>query len=304
MTENEVVVTIDGRPRPATVVERGPERTLVRFRDAGSYREEWVSNADLVAVEPGRDRSTLYKLLGLVVLGALGLSLLLIDTGGSNKPLSEVLPTATTSATATSTPSPASTTSPPAAVRRAVFFGDSFVAGRGLQKGQLTAVQVAAKQLGWDATLLPGDGSGFTTGGTRGSHPYSARLKALTTAPTVLVLQGGAADTSASAAALTAAADAVLKDLATRFPSTRVVMLGPVAMEQPQDGQLVRVDGTLREVAAAHHVTYLDPIALRWINPSNAPGFTAATGFYPNAAGHAFLGHKIAAALAALRLQA
>ncbi|MGZ6804478.1 MAG: hypothetical protein ACXVFU_15645, partial [Nocardioidaceae bacterium] len=81
---------------------------------------------------------------------------------------------------------------------------------------------------------------------------------------------------------------------------TRVVVVGPVAMEQPPDGQLVRVDGTLRAVATAHHVAYVDPIAQHWVSPAAAPSLTAPAGYYPNAAGHALLGKRLAAALEAL----
>lgn len=293
MTENEVVVTLDGRPRPATVVEHGPERTLVRFRDSGTFREEWVPNSRIVTVEAGTDQRKLYKLVGLTVVGAIGLALLLVP-GGSDKPLSEVLPTASASTAPTATASPAASSQRV----RAVVFGDAFVAGKGLAAGQPTAVQVAATELGWDATFLGGEGTAFTTGGRRGGQPYAVRLKALTTAPDLLLLQGGASDTPASPEQLTSDADAVLADLQTRFPRTTVIMLGPVAMEQPPDGQLVRVDATLRAVALAHKVAYLDPIALRWITAANSPGYTAATGFYPNAAGHAYLGHRLAQALA------
>ncbi len=294
MSENEVVVTLDGRPRPATVLERGPELSLVRFRDAGAFREQWVPHADVVEVEGGNDRGTRVKLVGLVALGAVGLALLLVP-GGSDRRLSEVLPKATT--TPTATPTVTATATPPAVAFHPVLFGDSFVSGRGLAKGRPTAVQVAARELGWTAEVLGGDGTGFTTGGRRGGEPYAVRLRALTTAPSLLVLQGGASDTGATPEQLTTAANAVLADLARRFPNTRVVLFGPIAMEQPPDGQLVRVDATLRAVAKARQVSYLDPIALHWITAANARGFTATTGYYPNAAGHAYLGHQLAAAL-------
>jgi hypothetical protein len=44
-------------------------------------------------------------------------------------------------------------------------------------------------------------------------------------------------------------------------------------------------------------VAFVDPIAAAWITAANASGFTAATGFYPNMAGHAFLAGKLKAAL-------
>lgn len=293
MTETEVVVTIDGRPRPAVVVERDAERTLVRFRDAGGSREEWVPTATVVPVEGTTTRPNLLKVVGLAVVGLLGLALV-VYPGGSDKRLADTTPTPTPSAPTPTAASASGTTKPVSAV----LFGDAFVAGRALEKGKPTAVQVAATLLGWDARVLGGDGTAFTTGGVRGGAPYATRLgRELTTAPDVLLLQGGASDTGASPEQLTAAAGAVLDALAHRYPTMRVVMLGPVAMEQPPDGQLVRVDGTLRAVAKTHHVRYIDPIALRWVTPANFAGLTASTGFYPNAAGHAYLGRKLADAL-------
>lgn len=296
MTETEVVVTIDGRPRPAVVVERKDERTLVRFRDAGGFRQQWVPTADVVAVEGATTRRHLLKPVGLAVLLLLGLALVLYP-GGSNKRLAETTPTASAASSPSPSPRATATASTTKAVR-AVLFGDSFVSGRALERGKPTAVQVAAKLLGWDATVLGGDGTAFTTGGSRGGSPYGVRLRReIKTAPDILLLQGGASDTNATPEQLTAAAGGALDWLARHYPSTRVVMLGPIAMEQPQDGQLVRVDGTLRKVAAAHQVRYIDPIALHWITAANFSGLISSSGFYPNAAGHAYLGHKLAEAL-------
>jgi len=70
--DGEVVVTIDGIPRPAVVVATDGDRSRVRFRDAGSQREEWVATSSLVPVEVSRSRPPLLKLLGLGVVGVLG----------------------------------------------------------------------------------------------------------------------------------------------------------------------------------------------------------------------------------------
>lgn len=300
MSQPEVVVTVDGRPRPAVVVDTDGVRTLVRFRDAGGHREEWVPSTSVVPVEPSRERPPLLKLAGLLAVGAVGLSLVLYN-GGSDTRLADLRPTPTPTAapTAATTGAPAATPSASAAPKAftAVLFGDSLLAGRGLDKGQPNAAQVAAKALGWTVDIRGGDGTGYTTGGTRGGKPYAQRLAELRTAPDLLLLQGGASDTGASPEALTAAADQVIAAVQRRFPTTRIVLMGPVAMEQPADGQLVRVDGTLRAVAAAHKLSYLDPIAAHWVPAATAPSLTAATGFYPNAAGHRLLGTALAAAL-------
>jgi acyl-CoA thioesterase-1 len=300
VSQREVVVTIDGRPRPAVVIDSGGDRTLVRFRDAGGHREEWVPSSSVVAVEASRERRPLLKLAGLLAIGAVGLALVLYN-GGSDQRLSEISTSPTPSPTPSPTVTPAATPAPAPRAFTAVLFGDSFVFGRGLENGQPGAAQVAAKALGWQVDVRGGDGTGYTTGGSRGGKPYAQRLAELRTAPNLLLLQGGAADTGASPEALTAAADQVVTALQRRFPTTRIVLMGPVAMEQPPDGQLVRVDGTLRAVATTHKLAYLDPIAQHWVPAATAPSLTSATGFYPNAAGYRLLGTTLAAALRPLR---
>jgi acyl-CoA thioesterase-1 len=311
VSQPEVIVTIDGHPRPAVVIDSDGERTLVRFRDAGGHRQEWVHSASVVTVEASRQRPPLLKIAGLLAVGAVGLALLLHD-GGSDTRLADLSPTPTPSPSAARSPSPAPTPEPTAtaapvatpASLRAVLFGDSFFAGRGLTQGQPGAAQVAAKALGWTAEVRGGDGTGFTTAGSRGGKPYAQRLAELTKAPDLLVLQGGASDTGASPEALTAAANKVIVALQGRFPKTRIVMMGPVAMEQPPDGQLVRVDGTLRAVAAAHKLSYLYPIVGHGVPAASAPSLTAASGFYPNAAGYRVLGTRLATELERLGVRA
>lgn len=300
MAADEVVITVDGRPRPAQVVATDGDRTQVRYRDAGGWVEEWVPTAAVLPVEQSRSAPPWLKLAGLGVLGVLGLVLVLYPGGNDRLADKVVTPTATSTPSASPTPTP-SPTAVAAKPVTAVLFGDSFVSGRGVPPGTPTALQVAARRLGWKAVLRGGDGTGYTTGGKRGGTPYAARLaREVTSAPDVLVLQGGASDTGASPEQLTAAATAVVRDLKRRFPTTKLVMLGPVAMEQPPDGQLVRVAGTLKAVARREKVPFVDPIALRWITAANHGGYTAATGFYPNAAGHAYLGQRLAAELARL----
>ena len=300
MAADEVVITVDGRPRPAEVLATDGDRTQVRYRDAGGWVEEWVPTASVLPVEKGRSTPPWLKLAGLGVLGVLGLVLVLYP--GGNDRLADKVVTPTATPTPSATPSP--TSSPSAVAAKpvtAVLFGDSFVSGRGVPPGTPTALQVAARKLRWKATVRGGDGTAYTTGGKRGGQPYAARLaREVTSAPDVLVLQGGASDTGATPEQLTQAATQVVRDLRRRFPRTKLVMLGPVAMEQPPDGQLVRVANTLKAVARREKVPFIDPIGQHWITEANHAGYTAATGFYPNAAGHAYLGSRLAEELAGL----
>ena len=292
MSEQEVVVSLDGLPRPASVVRRDGGQVLVRFRQGGDFEERWVPAADVLEVEP-TPRLPKAKVIGLGVLGVLGLVLVLWP-GGSNKPLvsSDATPTPTASPSAVPTgaapsPLPSSTT--------ALLFGDSFAAGRGSPSGTPTALEVAARALGWRSAVRAQQGTGFTT-----SPSYGERLaREVTLAPDVLLLEGGASDTDASTEQLTRAAVSVVRSLRTRFPDTHIVLMGPVAMERPTDQGLVRVGRALKAVAAAEHVDYVDP--LPWITADNAQAYLSTGGFYPNAKGHAYLGARLATSLRALK---
>ena len=295
MSGEEVVVQLDGLPRPATVVDRTPDQVLVRFRQGDGYEERWVPASTVLDVEPGAKIPTL-KVVGGAVVAVLGLVLVLWPHG-SNKPLLSDSPTPTASASASpspsGTPGPSGTAAPQ--VPTALLFGDSFAAGRGNPDGTPTALELSAATLKWRSALLAVPGSGFTA-----SPTFASRLAAVTNPPDILLLEGGASDTSASSAALTSAVRSVLTTLKFRFPHTTVVLLGPVAMEQPADEGLVRVNRTLQAVAKAQGVAYIDP--LPWITSANSEKYVSPSGFYPNAAGHRYLASQLTKALRALHL--
>jgi lysophospholipase L1-like esterase len=289
--EEEVVVQLDGLPRPATVIQRTPDQVLVRFRQGDGYDERWVPASTVVDVEPTSKVPPL-KVIGGAVVAVLGLVLVLWPHG-SNKPLLSSHPTATPSTSAPASPSPTASGTTAPASPTALLFGDSFGAGRGNPSGTPTALDLAAEALHWRAAKLAVQGSGFTAAPT-----YATRLAAVTNPPAVLLLEGGASDTDASSADLTRAVTSVLKGLKMRFPQTKVVLMGPVAMEQPADAGLVRVNQVLADVAKAQGVGYVDP--LPWITSDNSEQYLSDTGFYPNAAGHRYLATRLTAALRAL----
>ncbi len=94
--EPEVVVQLDGLPRPATVLQRRAGEVKVRFRHAGGYVERWVPESAVLPVEPST-RPPYVKIVGLAVLAVLGL-LLLLWPGGSDRPLVDSTPTPTATA--------------------------------------------------------------------------------------------------------------------------------------------------------------------------------------------------------------
>ena len=293
--EQEVVVTLDGLPRPATVVDRHGDRVLVRYRQAGGFEERWVPARTVVPVEEPPTRPPLGKIVGGAVIAVLGL-LLLLYPSGSDQPLLSDQPTPTATPTPSAGPTPTGTPTP--AVVQAVLFGDALTAGRGNDPATPTLLEVAASRLGWRAVTRAQPKTGFTT-----RPSYADRLAAeLTGVPDVVLVQGGASDTGATQAALTRAATRTLADLQRRLPRATIVLVGPVAMEQPPDQSLVRVDRVLRAVAQQQRITYVSPIALRWITPDNYERYVAPTSFYPNASGHAYLGARLAVVLRSARI--
>ena len=296
MSGSEVVVTLDGLPRPAELLQRDGDQVLVRYRHAGGWQERWVPATAVLEVEQSRTTPPPWKLVGLGVLGLLGLVLLLWP-GGSNKPLLSDTPSPSPTPTATATPTPSA--SPRPTVVTALLLGDSLTAGRGNPPRTATALQVAARQLGWQTTTLAREGVGFTT-----TPSLAALMLTSSASPRVVLVQAGAADTEVAAGQLRAAATATLQQARRRFPRAVVILVGPVAMGQPVDPSLVRVNTVLGAVAATQHVPYVNVIGSRWITAANTGRYVSAGSYYPDAEGHAFLGAHLAQVLRGLRITA
>ncbi|MDP9164489.1 MAG: SGNH/GDSL hydrolase family protein [Actinomycetota bacterium] len=186
----------------------------------------------------------------------------------------------------------------------AVFFGDSLVAGANAGQGNPTFADVAAKDLGWTQSPFGFPGSGFTTAGTfTGGRDYAARLEQLRGYTSdVIVIEGGLNDTKAPPALLKEKVTADFQEAHALVPGALLVLMGPWSSSgtpQPADAS---VNDALLSLANQLRIPYVDPIHEHWMTGTYPTSGSAATlissdGFYPNAAGHAYFGHRLAADL-------
>jgi acyl-CoA thioesterase-1 len=196
------------------------------------------------------------------------------------------------------------TSSPSPAPIKAVFFGDSIVAGANAGVGNPTFVDVTSKLLGWSSSPFGFPGSGFTTAGTfRGGRDYLARVQQLKGFDVdVVVLEGGRNDSKAPADVLRAKIIEVLDALGTLVPRARVVLMGPYSPTGAVLDSTLQTDIVMRALAREQKTPYVDPVLEGWITgtyPSsgNAATLIARDGLYPNQAGHAYFGKRLAADL-------
>ena len=194
----------------------------------------------------------------------------------------------------------ASPSGPPAEIK-AVFFGDSIVAGSNTGEGNPIFTDVAARLLGWRSSNYGFPGSGFTTAGTfAGGRDYLARIQQLRGYTVdVLVLEGGNNDVNADPVALQNDIVAVVRAARALVPGITVVLMGPWSSTGAANDQLTQINAVMRALAGRAKIGYIDPIDENWITGTypgsgNAAQYISADGHYPNAAGHAYFGQQVA----------
>ncbi len=196
---------------------------------------------------------TVYTLTRPAVNGqsAVAKSSVVVAKASSSPALVSVLAARATSSPTRSTPTPSASTSPkPAQTTKprppttttpatelqialpkgpvsAIVFGDSYVAGVGATSPSEGFTEQAMSQLGWNATEVARDDSGYCT-----THPadYLQRLKAqpVGPAPTVFILEGGINDVGCSATVLSAQISASIAQVKATYPNALLIVLGPV----------------------------------------------------------------------------
>lgn len=184
---------------------------------------------------------------------------------------------------------------------RALFFGDSLMAGTCARPTRPVMARVAARQLGWDITVDAFGGTGFTTGGSRGK-PYLDRLTrpgVLSTAYDVVLIEGGTNDKAADVATVHERTTATVSYVRTRLPTAKIVLMG--AYNPPgrrYDARRVTVDAVIRAVAVEQDLPYFSPISGGWTK-GQGRRFLCADGLHPSAYGYGVMGSRLVRALRA-----
>lgn len=187
---------------------------------------------------------------------------------------------------------------------RALFFGDSLMAGTCSRPTRPVMARVAARQLGWDITVDAVGGTGFTTGGHRGK-PYLERLTrpgVLSTAYDVVLIEGGTNDKAADPANVHDRATATVGYVRSRLPTAKIVLMG--AYNPPSrryDARRVTIDAVIRTVAVEQNLPYFSPISGGWAK-GQGRRFLCSDGLHPSTYGYGVLAARLVRALRTARV--
>lgn len=175
----------------------------------------------------------------------------------------------------------------------AVFMGDSFTAGAGVDTEAERWSTIVARQQGWDEINIAVSGSSYAmSNSVRPNTAYVDRVdEAIDAAPDIVVVSTAA--NSADADHRTAI-DTTFTGLREALPETPIVATSPFHRDDVSPERLDELGGEIRTAAEAHAVEYLD---LGY--PLRGTTDTLADGLHPNAEGYAIIAGAFLAAYSA-----
>jgi hypothetical protein len=169
-------------------------------------------------------------------------------------------PVPSASAPVSSSPSAAPTSSAPA-LPVVAFLGDDFTQGAGATSPQTRWSSLVAEQYGWDEKNFGAAGSGYSTGGTAGGTPYTARVAALAaTAPAIVVVAGGRFDIESpnGPTKIKTQVTATFRALRAALPEAVIIAESPVWPLTKPPITLALVAADVKAAVAAVGGRYLD----------------------------------------------
>lgn len=190
-----------------------------------------------------------------------------------------------------------------------MILGDSYTAGLPDVAPEQTFAADAARRLKWQLIIAGHYGSGFVSPGR--SHQTFATLfneqLAWRPAPDMIVVSGGHNDWPHSYDQVTTAARQLLTAIQHRWPSSRLVVMGPLwGSDPPPKGLQVR--DAVQDVAGRLRLPFIDPLAEQWITGDihsgigNAPVYIRRDGTHPTPAGNRYFADRFVTDLRKLGL--
>lgn len=180
---------------------------------------------------------------------------------------------------------------------KALFFGDSLIAGSGAVPRRPVEVRTVADRLGWLPVVDAAGGTGYTTGGRNG-HRYLDRLRhdhALDSQYEVVVLEGGTNDAHHGSLPQLRTAALRTVDLVRRAePLARIVMVGAYAPPGVELDRYVEADRILAGVAHDRGLQYVSQLPFSAVA---TPGFLSRDAYHPSDTGYHLMGTELATAL-------
>lgn len=231
--------------------------------------------------------------LAVAVLSALVLALTLASLRAGTSSLSGPQPSI-----ATLTPRPpaaAPLALPPDA--RVLIVGDSYTEGWGATPTSKGYAYLVGEPLGWRVTSDGVGSTGYTNSGLKKQGTYEQRVqKAPARKFDLVVLQGGSNDEGAKASDLELAVDATIHTAQQRYPTARIVLMGPVDPHGSGSSSRGAVNAVLTRYARAHSLPFVNPMGERWFKPQDAAdligGPSSPAQGHPNNAGYARIAER------------
>jgi lysophospholipase L1-like esterase len=191
--------------------------------------------------------------------------------------------------------------------RRAIFLGDSYTAGTNSSTGSLYGgyVITTGLQVGLDAWPSGIGATGIVNdhGGLDGRVKFRDRVSTdvVPFAPDVVVIAGGindrllVANGTVTSSQYRAEYDALIEAIRTGLPAAKFVVLGPFCPGTPSSYTgMEQIRNLNREAAQAAGLPFIDVF---YFTDAMTSSYVSADGFHLNAAGHDYLGKKLAADL-------
>lgn len=175
--------------------------------------------------------------------------------------------------------------------------GDSWNEGVGdrVTSNGLGWSPATAKALGLPLTRDGKGGSGYVNPTTYGAGVFGDRVyRHKADGYRVVIIQGSTND-KAYLSRLAGNANWTLKAAKARYPSARLVVVGPVSISGRNDAETLAVRDKLRAAAAVAGVPFVDGIAEGWFVPGDWSRYSNAATGHPNDAAYQLIGQRVAA---------
>jgi lysophospholipase L1-like esterase len=192
-----------------------------------------------------------------------------------------------------------------------MFLGDSYtMGGTPDARPEDTYAAVTARILGWQVIIGGRGGTGFVAPGPA-HEPFRVlfdRQLGWRPAPDMVIVSGGHNDRKYAPSRVAEAAQSLLGRIRRLWPTTRVVLLGPMWGSGAPDASVLEIRDALEVTAHGLAIPFIDPLRERWITgdrdagTGNAAHYILRDHIHPNATGHYYLATRLVSDLRGLDL--
>ncbi len=180
---------------------------------------------------------------------------------------------------------------------RVLIVGDSYTQGVGDDDASngLGWAPEAAAALGWQATVDGRGGSGYVNPTTYSAGTFASRLwRHPANGYDLIVIQGSSNDQHYSATVLAGAVNMTLRTVRRRYPSAKVVMVGPTN-PYGNTANYATVDAKLKAGAVRYGVPFVDPMVEGWFVAGDGAKYANQADGHPSDAGYKVIATRFVA---------